>query len=396
MPRTPLAAFFLACLLACPAWAETPIKVAFINTLVDPADEPIWSLFDAGYIRSSQAAAKQLNIDFRVIPAFRPETMVAETERLANGPDRPDYLIITIHRGVGTRLLEIAEKAKLPVFVINAGLLEPDRQRVGGPREHYKYWIGQMLPDDEAAGYALAKLLVERAKRDPQLNHQGRVSLVAFSGREVDGAAVQRDLGLQRAVREDPTIDLVQVVPGNWDRRLARAKIPLVLQRYPEVTAVWTGNDGMAMGSLNGLLSIHRQPGTDIVIGGMNWDADAMHALAEGQLTATMGGHFLECAWALVLLCDYHHGLDFASERIDWHSEMRALTQENVREYMTRLESMDWSKADYRHLSKYFNPERKAYHFSLDEVLAPAVTSDASRTPAPAERARGASPTHQP
>ncbi len=371
MFRALFPALILTGSLAFAATPDRPIKVDFINTLTDPNTQNVTELFDTGYVRTSRAAARQLGIEFRAIPAFRPETMVEETLRLTSGPDRPDYLIITIHRGVGVRLLEIAEQAKLPVFVINAGLLADDRRRFGGPREHYKYWIGQMLPDDEQAGYDLAKLLVAQARRDPRLNHDGRVSMAALAGREVDGAAVERNQGLQRAVAEDPAVTLVQIVPANWDRAVAEAKIPLLLGRYPDVTALWTANDGMAMGAVKGMATTGRQAGKDILVGGMNWDSDAMHAVADGRLTATFGGHFLECVWALILLCDYHHGIDFASERVDWRSEMRPLTRDNVRDYMGRLETMDWDKVDYRHLSKYFSPHLKSYHFSVDELLAP-------------------------
>lgn len=368
--------------------AGRPIRVDFINPLVDISDEPVWSLLDTGYFKISQAAAKQLGIVFTEHPAFRPETMVAETLRLINGPDRPDYLVITIHRGIGVRLLEIAEQAKQPVFVINAGLLDEDRRRVGGPREHFKYWIGQMLPDDEKAGYDLAKILIDQARRGQRFNRGGQVSLAAFAGRAVDGPAVQRNLGLQRAMAENQDVTLVQVVPAAWDRAEARAKIPLVLGRYPDVTAIWAANDGMAMGAISGLEAVGRKPGADILVGGINWDSDALRAVGDGRLLATMGGHFLECVWTLVLLCDYHHGIDFSAERVDWRSEMLALSQQNLRDFVPRLETVDWEKVNYRRLSKYFSPELKSYRFSLNELVANSGASEAPSTidsPAPGQ-----------
>ena len=351
-----------------PTAARKPMRVDFINSLVYPTDDAVWALFNTGYVKAAQAAAKQLGIVFSQHPAFRPEDMVAVAKQLANGPDRPDYLLITIHRGMGARLLEIAEQTKLPVFVINAGLLDEDRARYGGPREHYKYWIGQMLPNDEQAGYDLARLLIQRAKRDQRPNDV-QVSMAALSGREVDGAAVQRNKGLLRAVVEDPSVNLCQVVTALWYRDVAGAKVPLILKRYPEVKVFWAANDAMAMGVLDGLEGSGRKPGEDIWVGGMNWDAEALHAVADGRLTATMGGHFLECVWALVLLCDHYHGIDFASERIDWRSEMRMLTRENLDGYWPRLEHIDWEKIDYRHLSKYYSPDVKTYRFSLDSLL---------------------------
>src|SRR5207248_6719144 len=87
--------FLLTSVRAAPS-GDKPIRVDFINTLVDPVLEPVSSLFDLDLVKTSQAAARQLGIDLRVVPAFRPETMVEETLRATRGPDRPDYLIVTV------------------------------------------------------------------------------------------------------------------------------------------------------------------------------------------------------------------------------------------------------------------------------------------------------------
>ena len=36
-----------------------------------------------------------------------------------------------------------------------------------------------------------------------------------------------------------------------------------------------------------------------------------------GELSALAGGHFMAGAWALVMLYDYAHGVDFASEGLE-------------------------------------------------------------------------------
>lgn len=95
-----------------------------------------------------------------------------------------------------------------------------------------------------------------------------------------------------------------------------------------------------------------------------------MKAVADGKLVATIGGHFLEGAWAMVLLCDHYHGIDFASERIDWRSEMLPLTQETVGNYLKYFGTGHWRKIDFRRFSKFYNRDLKTYNLSLRALLA--------------------------
>ena len=344
------------------------MKVEFFNALVDPDGNPV-SLFGASYVTAAQAAARQLNIDLKVFSAFRPDEMLAEARKLTSGPDRPDYLLISIHRGMQAQLLQLAETARIPVFVVNAGLLPEDRARYAGPRDHFKYWLGEMLPDEEQAGYDLAKILIARARAAGRFDPHGRVLVAGLGGREVDYAAVMRNQGLNRAVAEDPQASLLQIVPALWYRDRAKDRTALLVQRYPGVDAIWAANDAMAIGATEALAASGRKPGREVFLGGMNWDEEGLQAVRDGRLVASLGGHFIEPAWALVLLYDYEHGRDFASERIEWRSPMRMLTQGNVDRYANRLTAVDWDRLDFKRFSKVFNPDLKTYHFSLEDLL---------------------------
>src|SRR5690349_8958189 len=94
--------------------ASKPMKVDYINAI--PAHYQFWD----NLVGAMQTAAQQLEIDFTNHVAVKPEEMVGEVTRLVKGPDRPDFLIISLHGASHTTLLKIAEEAKVPVFVINA------------------------------------------------------------------------------------------------------------------------------------------------------------------------------------------------------------------------------------------------------------------------------------
>ena len=56
-------------------------------------------------------------------------------------------------------------------------------------------------------------------------------------------------------------------------------------------------------------------------------------------------GHFLEGAWALVLLHDYHHGRDFGSEGLDWRTTQAPVSRDNVEAVLRFLGEGDKVKA---------------------------------------------------
>jgi ABC-type sugar transport system substrate-binding protein len=356
------------------ALAARPMKVAFIE-----ASTPgTWrdSVLSAMY-----EAAEDLGIEFTVHEAGHwPGETLSRVRGLLNGPDRPDYLIVTVHRAIGARVLEIAEQARVPVFVINSGLLEKERARFGGPREHLHQWIGQMLPDDEQAGYDLANRLLDEAVRQQKVAPDGRVQLVALGGTPVDQPTIEREKGLRRAVSERNDVNLLQVVEGDWTLEKAERKTSLLLRRYPDTAVIWAASDALALGAIAALHPLDREPGTDVLVGGINWAPRALEAVRHGELVATVGGHFLEGAWALVLLYDHHHGLDFARERVDWRSEMLTITRQNLARCLVFLgDSQRWEEIDFRAFSKAENPDLKRYDFSFEALLAQLADGAAQR-----------------
>ncbi len=354
----------LVCLVASRAPAAQPMRVTFIQASTGPwADE---------LVAAMQAAAEDLGIALSVHEAGHwPGETLARVRGLLNGPDRPDYLVVSVHRAIGARVLELAEQARVPVFVLNAGLLEKERARYGGPREYFRSWIGQMLPNDEQAGYDLANRLVDEAIRKKRVAPDGRVHLIALGGTPVDQATIEREKGLRRAVSERDDVVLLQLVAADWLFAEAVRLTPLLLRRYPEATVLWTASDSMALGALDALHRLGREPGTDILVGGADWEPRALEAVRRGEMVATVDGHFLEGAWVMVLLHDHHHGLDFARERVDWRSEMLPITRENLSRCLEFLgDSRRWKAIDFRAFSKAENPGLSRYTFSFEALLA--------------------------
>lgn len=211
--------------------ADRPMRVVFLNAL--PSDNP-WRDNVLGTLR---AAANDLGIEPTLLTVGHwPGDVLERAREVMSGPNRPDYVLLTMHRGIGARLLELSRRENVPIFVINSGLLPADAGRLGGPRGHFPLWLGQMVPDEALAGRTLARLLLEASTRGRP--PRASVRLVALEGRLEDASGLGRSEGL------------LQKVPASWAMDVAWRKAELLLRRYPGLQAIWAANDNMALGAL--------------------------------------------------------------------------------------------------------------------------------------------------
>lgn len=356
--------------LASASYGSDKIRVAFINP--DKVGNPFWdnvTLF-------MQAVANDLDIHLQVhyanINRFQ-ATRLAKT--LVQSPQKPDYLVYIYYVGQGDDMLRIAEAGKVRSFIFNTDVPIKDQKVVGTPREKFSYWIGHMRPDDVQAGFDLASHLIKVARENEKHSADGTIQMVGVSGGRDSTAALDRNQGLQRALRINKGVKLRQLVFANWDRAVAFKKASLLLGRYPEYSLVWTASDSMALGAIEGIQAKGKIAGKDIFLGVIDWTEQGLKAVEEGKLVATMGGHFMEGGWSLVLIHDYHHGIDFASSGTTIRSKLQAITQKNVQSYRHQLGDQNWETIDFRQFSKVLNPKLQTYDFSLTALL------DSSRNP---------------
>ncbi|WVM93097.1 hypothetical protein ULG90_02880 [Halopseudomonas pachastrellae] len=92
--------------------------------------------------------------------------------------------------------------------------------------------------------------------------------------------------------------------------------------------------------------------------------------MLNGELDAMVGGHHLAAAWALVVLYDYHNGVDFAeTDGLEMSKSMFALfDREMAQDYLGYL-AAGHPEVDYCRFSKVCNPELKAYDFFHQQLV---------------------------
>jgi ABC-type sugar transport system substrate-binding protein len=309
-------------------------------------------------------AVRDLGMRLKVYHAYGSHTKMIEQAEQSLRMDRPSVLVFQNFKKQGKPLLTLAENKRVPAFIVNAGFSTDEN--AGRPREKYRYWIGEMVPDDEEAGFLLADILIKNAR--PVKG--GKIPVVALSGNIADNASNERNHGLQRAVRRYPAAELRQVFTTDWSAEMARTKFELIKKsRYPETRVVWAAGDAIALGVIDGAKRMGLVMGRDIITGGIDWSEKGLKSVMAGDMTVTLGGHFMEGAWVAVLMYDYLHGRDFASESVRMRSRMSAITRDNAALHVQKLSRVNWGRIDFRRFSKTLNPDLLRYNFGLPAIL---------------------------
>jgi ribose transport system substrate-binding protein len=111
----------------------------------------------------------------------------------------------------------------------------------------YKYWVANITFDSVGTGYFNATQLFKAFKTP------GKGKIIALQGQLANNAAVGRFQGLQKALKENPGVELVQWEAGDWDRTKGYNLTKSMLVAHPNVDGIWSANDDMAMGALQAL-----------------------------------------------------------------------------------------------------------------------------------------------
>ncbi len=346
------------------------MHVAFINPGISDINNPTGT-FWLSVSAFMQAAADDLAIDLEIVYAERNHLLMQrQAKDIAARPDPPDYVLVVNEKMAADEMVKVLDRAGIKVFVMLNTFVGDQATAMGQPRQKYPHWIGSLIPDNQTAGWMIAKRVFEKAMQAGLYGQDGKIHLLAIAGDHATPAALARNVGLENAVRKYGNVKIEQMFVGEWNKDKAKYQAQGALKRYPEVSVIWAANDPMALGAMEAVNEAGKKPGRDIMIGGLNWDGPALENVREGGMTTSIGGHFMTGAWALVLLNDYHHGKDFAADGPQLqHGIFGALDHENVSQYLQQFGTGDWGRIDFRKFSKVLNPELADYQFDLETLF---------------------------
>lgn len=334
-------------------------KVTFINP---GGNSGFWGEVS----KTMSAAAADLDIDLEILNADRkPYGMEEQLQQRLKQGNLPDYFILVNEYQAAARLVQLLDgKPSRVLFLLNN--LTPKQRAILELRNiDLRKIVASIEPDNENAGYEMARSLFEKERA--LYPERKKIRLLALTGDTSTPAGLFRETGMQRAVADNPDVDLIHAIPVNWNEETAYARASEVLSRT-KVDVVWGANDAIAFGARKAAEEKGMKAGADVLFAGLNWSRRAMDAIQRQEMTMSHGGHFFAGAWAIVLLRDHFYRISTGEVHVNVRFKMSPITADNVEHYLESLGDGNWDKIDFGRFCKTRNG-RSNYDFSAAAIL---------------------------
>jgi ribose transport system substrate-binding protein len=159
--------------------------------------------------------------------------------------------------------IKLANNNKIPVITV-------DRNASQGEVLSY------IASDNVQGGILAGELICELLK--------GKGKVAEIEGIPGTSAARERGKGFDEALKKCPGVEKVVKQPADFDRNRALVVVENILQAHADINAIFAHNDEMALGALKAV----EDSGKSIYVVGFDGTEDAVKAVRDGRLTATI------------------------------------------------------------------------------------------------------------
>jgi len=333
-------------------------NVVFFSPQNKSEEHPFWSL----QTDIAQAAAHNLDLNFIHIDSTGVRYFwFKELEKLLSSNTKIDYLVIHMFTSKTVETFELLENYKIPFITIERNIKPEVIDTLMKPGDKYKYWIGEVYYSEQHSGALLAQTLIEQAKFKGVNNYQ----FLAFSGGWGE-TSKSRSLGLHNSLSNYDNVMINQEVPTEWEALNVNFMLPKLLIRYPMTNLIWAASDDLAIAAYKTLKQIRFKQ--QVNIGGIDWSLSGIQSVLDKKISATIGGHFMQTAWALVKIYDHSHNIQLKTQHKGNPLYATAIHQRNINEYKILLNKPDWSKVNFKQFSLHHN-KNTVYNFDIQKVL---------------------------
>jgi ABC-type sugar transport system substrate-binding protein len=333
-----------------------PPRIVFLN----PGEElehgtgQHWQLVS----RFMAAAAARFGMHLEVLYAERDHLlMLRHAEAVAARHEPPDYVVIVNEKLAAQQMLHTLSHSPTKVLLIHNDLTDAQRAETGNERGAVANWIGTVTADATRGSFRLMEYLHGLIGGQP-------ARVIGITGDAATPVSNERARGVSEALARHSQDRIQQLVYGDWSFADGREKALVLLSRYPGTNIVWAANDSMTLGALAAVRERH----APIVVGGLGALPEAVETVKQGDLAAIVAGDQFIGACAMVLLYDYHHGVDFAQAgdarlKLDF---LTVLNRENAGRFYKI--AFDQTAPDFSRFSRYLRGAG-AYNFDLQLLL---------------------------
>ncbi len=305
-------------------------------------------------------AAKNFGIHLEVLYAERDHLlMLKQAEDVANRTNQPDYVIMVNEKQTAPKMLRMFEDSPAKILLIHNDMTVDQRQEIGNEREQIENWIGTVTTDEECGTYKMMEALYQQiGYRVPQV--------LGITGERGTPVSLERAQGVTDYIAQSGRGKQLQLVFSNWGSADAEVKTRVLLARYPQANIIWAANYSMALGALRAVKALK----SPVLVGSTATAPYSASVLTDEGLSISLGSHFFIGAWAMVLLNDYHNGLDFAEnggvrQKLDY---LYVINSENAPRYYQAVYEQA-HLLDFSIFSKTSQTSSTGYEFSLEPLM---------------------------
>ncbi|MCC9626010.1 ABC transporter substrate-binding protein [Thalassospira sp. MA62] len=339
---------------------DAAIRVAFINP--GYGDRGFWK----DTRDTMQAAADQFGFELVVFDSDRNwQKMIESSQKVFALDPAPDYIVAVNEYRLGARIVLEAAERNIPIIMLLDDLTDAQKNARGGLLRDLPNRLFSVTPDNERAGYEIARSLVDAARFENGGKVPDEICLLSIAGDNSTPASIKRTIGLDHALLQFSLLHEQRRLVANWSFGEAYRQTASWLSSGNCLEAVWAANDAMALGAITAIEKEGLIPGKDVFVGGLNWSTKGIQAVQDGRMTMTHGGHFMAGAWSMVLLHDYIAGVPNLIDHRDQTFRMEGITRQNAHQFADVLRTRDWHSIDFSAYSLIHAPLDAKYAFSL-------------------------------
>ena len=233
--------------------SNNPWRIAETKSMQDEAKTCGWTLV---YTDAASSAAKQV---------ADVNSMIAQkVDMLFIAPREEKPLVPAVMA---------AKRNGIPVILLDRNV----DQSVAKAGRDYVTFIGSDFIDQ---GRRAAEWLVKATG--------GKAKIIELEGTTGSSPANDRKKGFDDVIAKNPGMQIVASQSGDFARDKGRQVMETLLQAHPDATAVYAHNDEMAMGAISALEAAGKTPGKDITLVSIDGTRDALQAIVDGKLGATV------------------------------------------------------------------------------------------------------------
>ena len=233
--------------------SNNPWRIAQTKSMQDEARKRNWQLV---YTDAAGSAAKQV-ADVNSMIAQKVDAIF-----LAPREEKP--LIPAVMA---------AKRAGIPVILLDRSV-DPSLAK---PGEDYITFIGSdFIEEGRRAGEWLTKAM------------NGKANIIELQGTTGSSPANDRRTGFANFIKNHPDMKIVASQSGDFARDKGRQVAETLLQSNPTANAIYAHNDEMAIGAIAALEAAGKKPGQDVTIVSIDGTRDALQAIIDGKMGATV------------------------------------------------------------------------------------------------------------